>query len=135
MVSKRIVLRFPGSLVEKPIVYSLVKEYNLRFNILQAKVTPDEEGLLVLELSGRKEDYEKGMKYLAEAGVEVQPLSRDVRRNETRCTHCGACVVICPSAALFMKRPSMEVVFDSAKCIACEICVKACPPRAMEVRF
>jgi len=50
-VSKRIVLHFPKRMVDRPIVSRLVKDYDLDFNILKALVTPEEEGLLVLELS------------------------------------------------------------------------------------
>lgn len=135
MVSKRIVLTFPRNLVDKPVVYKLVKDCNLTFNILQARVTPEEEGLLVLELSGKKEDYEKGIKYLTDLDVKIQPLSKDVIRDEDRCTHCGACVVICPTEALGLNKETMKVDFNSKKCIACELCVKPCPPRAMLVKF
>jgi len=53
MVSKRIVLKFPHKLVDQPIVYRLVKDFDLEFNILKASVTPREEGLVVLEIWGR----------------------------------------------------------------------------------
>ena len=135
MVAKRIVLTFPHNLLDKPVVYKLVKDYNLTFNILQAKITPEEAGLLILELSGRKEDYDKGVKYLTNLGVKIQALSKDVIRDEKKCTHCGACVVICPTSALNLDKDTMKVNFDSKKCIACELCVKACPPRAMAVKF
>jgi ferredoxin len=111
----------------------LVRDYNLEFNILKASVTPREEGLLVLELSGEVKNYEEGMRYLAGVGVEVQSLSQDVKRNEERCTHCGACVVICPTGALALDLATRRVNFDDTKCIACGLCVLACPPRAMEV--
>ena len=55
-VSKRIVLHFPRRLVDRPIVSRLVRDFNLDFNILKASVTPDEEGLLVLELPGDSEE-------------------------------------------------------------------------------
>lgn len=135
MVSKRIVLTFPHKLLDKPVVYKLVKDFDLVFNILQAKISPKEEGVLVLELTGKKEDYAKGVKYLTELGVNIQPLSKDVTRNEDRCTHCGACIAVCPTEALYIDKSTMKVVFDSEKCIACELCVKACPPRAMIVKL
>ncbi len=135
MVSKRIVLTFPHKLVDKPIVYKLVKDFDLVFNILQAKITPQEEGLLVLELTGTKEHYANGIKHLTELGVNIQPLSQDVTRDDDCCTHCGACITICPTEALYMDKNTMKVVFDSDKCIACELCVKACPPRAMVVKL
>ena len=134
-VSKRIVLRFPKRLVDRPIVSHLVKEFNLEFNILKASVTPDEEGLMVLELSGNQADYDKGIKYLTKAGVKIQSLSQDVLRNEERCTHCGACITICPTDAFELDLTTRRVDFYNDKCIACGICIKACPPRAMEVHF
>ena len=100
MVSRRVVLHFPHKLVDKPVICKLVKDFNLQFNILKAYVTPREEGLLVLELSGEESDYEQGVKYLKETGVRVQPLSQDIIRNEKRCTDCGVCVPICPTQAL-----------------------------------
>lgn len=134
-VSKRIVLHFPHRLVDKPIVSRLVKDFNLDFNILRASVTPGEEGLLVMELTGEQRNYDKGVKYLTEAGVKIQSLSQDVVRNEDRCTHCGACITICPSGAFSLEPGTRKVMFDNSKCVVCELCVKACPPRAMELYF
>ena len=134
-VSRRIVLRFPRRLVDRPIVYWLIKDYNLEFNILKASVTPDEEGLMVLELRGEQTDYDRGIRYLTEAGVRIQSLSQDVIRNEERCTHCGACITICPTYAFEVDPVTREVSFYGDKCIACGLCIQACPPRAMELHF
>lgn len=135
MVSKKLVLKFQHKMLDQPIVYKLVKDYDLVFNILKARVTPKEEGLLVLELSGKKENYAAGVKYLTDLGVKIQPLSQDVTRDEQRCTHCGACITICPTGALITNKETRLVDFDPTKCIACELCVKGCPPRAMKVKF
>jgi len=134
-VSKRIVLRFPPRLVDRPIVSRLVKDYNLDFNILKASVSPAEEGLLVIELTGERTDYDKGIKYLTDAGVKIQSLSRDIIRNEERCTNCGACITICPTGCFELNPKTRRVAFKNEKCVACGICLKACPPRAMEVHF
>ena len=134
-VSKRIVLHFPGRLVNKPIVSRLIRDYNLDFNILKASVTPEEEGLLILELSGKQSDYDRGIRYLTETGVRIQALSQDVTRNEERCTHCGACITICPTGAFELDLQTRQINFYNEKCLACEICIKACPPRAMELHF
>ena len=135
MTAKRIVLHFPHRLVDQPIVYKLVKDYDLQFNILKAYVTPREEGLMVLELSGEDENFKKGIKYLHKCGVRMQPLSQDVIRNEAKCTDCGVCVPICPVGALETDSTTRKVHFYDNKCIACELCVKVCPTRAMEVHF
>jgi len=134
-VSKRIVLRFPRRLVDRPIVYRLVKDNDLEFNILKASVTPEEEGLLVLELKGEQEEYDKGISFLVKAGVRIQSLSQDVTCNEERCTSCGACITICPTGAFKLDPVTRRVKFQNEECIACGLCIKACPPRAMEVHF
>ena len=99
-VSKRIVLHFPRRLVDRPIVYRLIKDYDLELNILKASITPDEEGLLVLELRGEQNNYDKGIEYLTKTGVRIQSLGQNVIRNEERCTHCGACITVCPPMLL-----------------------------------
>jgi ferredoxin len=134
-ISKRIVLHFPKRLTNEPIVYKLVKDFDLAFNILKASVTPGEEGLLVMELTGEQRNYDKGVKYLTETGVKIQSLSQDVVLNELRCTHCGACIALCPTGAFSIDPETRKVIFDNDKCIVCELCIKACPPRAMELYF
>jgi ferredoxin len=134
-VSKKIVLRFPRRLVDRPIVVRLVKDFNLEFNILKASVTPDEEGLLVLELNGKQDDYDKGINYLTRTGVKIQSLSQDVIRNEERCTHCGLCVSVCPANAFELEMSTRKIIFHNDKCIACGLCIRSCPPRAMELHF
>ncbi|MBU2567824.1 MAG: 4Fe-4S binding protein [Elusimicrobia bacterium] len=133
--SKKIVLKFPHRLIEQPIVCDTVKKYNLDFNILKAYITPREEGLLVLEFTAEEDVLNDAIKHLTQIGVIVQNLSQDVLRNEVKCTHCGACVVICPAGALVMDHLTKKVLFYDNKCIACELCIKACPTRAMELHF
>lgn len=135
MITRKMVLKFPPFLVDQPIICQLAKNYNLEFNILRAYVTPKEEGRLVLELKGENELFNEGLNFLIRSGVIVQPLSKDIYRNETRCTHCGACLAVCPSGALTIDRYTMMVNFANEKCIACERCIKACPLRAMELSF
>ena len=135
MTHKKIVLHFSRDNWNKPIVYRLVKDFNLSVNILKASVLPRQESFLVLELSGPKADFKQGMQYLAEVGVSVEPIEKDIVRDDDKCTHCGACTAVCPTASLSINRKTMEVIFDSAKCSACELCIKACPPRAMESRI
>jgi ferredoxin len=102
---------------------------------LKAAVTPDEEGLMVIELIGEQTEYDEGIKYLTETGVRIQSLSQDVIRNEERCTHCGVCITICPTGAFEIEPLTRLVKFYDEKCVACGLCIKACPPRAMELHF
>ena len=90
---------------------------------------------MVLELRGQQTDYDRGIKYLTETGVHIQSLSQNVVRNDDRCTHCGACVTVCPTKAFQLDLKTRLISFDAGKCIACGLCLKACPLRAMELHF
>ena len=135
MAKRRIVLTFPSRLIDQPITYHLIKDYNLAVNILRARVSPKEEGRLMIELSGKKSSLDAGLNYLKELGVNVQPLARDIRWLEERCTHCTVCVPICPTKAITVDRDKMRVSFDKERCIACELCVPICPYKAIEILF
>jgi len=134
-VSHKIVLHFPPDQTGQPVVWRLSKDYNLMFNILRASISPDDEGTMLLDLQGEEADYQRAMDFLSGLGIRLQPLAKDVRRDEDKCTHCGACVTACPPAALAMARPEMSVTFDPDLCVGCEACIKLCPVRAMELRI
>ena len=134
-ISRRIVLHFPPLVTGQSVVYRLVRDFDLKFNIIKASVSPGEEGLLVMELSGEQKNYDKGIRYLNEVGVKIQSLSQDVVRDEDRCTHCGACLAICPTSAFSLEAKTRRVLFDHNKCVVCGLCVNACPPRAMRLYF
>ena len=135
MYSKMLSLRFPAKIVNEPIAVKLVKQFDLSFNILKATIYPRKEGLMVMELSGHRKNFQKGVRYLKSLGVKVESIGQDIRRDEEQCFQCGACTAVCPTGALHIQRPEMAVLFDREKCSACELCVAACPARAMEVRF
>jgi ferredoxin len=134
LYSKILVLRFSEDVAQKPVVCHLARDFDLIFNILNATILPGREGVMVMELSGSKKNFRDGVAFLKSNGIKVKNASREVKRVTARCTHCGACTAVCPTGALSIRRPEMEVVFDQEKCSICELCVPACPPRAMEVR-
>ncbi|MDI6704331.1 MAG: 4Fe-4S dicluster domain-containing protein [bacterium] len=135
MARIRVVLDFPKWLVEQPVTCRLIRDYDLEVNILKAKVTPREEGRLVIEVSGKKKSLDKGMDYLKDIGIRVTPLAQDINFQEDRCTHCTYCVSLCPVGAFDVDRGIMEVTFDKEKCILCEQCVKICPYKAIRIQF
>lgn len=135
IISKKVVLHFPKRMVDEPILYRLIKDFDLQFSILKASITPEAEGLMVVELKGEQKHYDEGIQYLIDSGVKIQALSQDVTRNEERCTSCGACVTVCPAGAFEHEARTLVVRFKNSKCVACGLCIKACPPRAMELHF
>lgn len=134
-VRHKILMLFPASVVEEPMLYHLVKDYDLLVNVLKANINPRKEGSLVMEVAGEQENYRAGIAYIESKGVRILPFEEQICWNEKRCTQCGACTVICPTDALEMVRPQMEVKFNGDKCIVCGHCLKACPARAVEVHY
>ncbi|MBN1557019.1 MAG: 4Fe-4S dicluster domain-containing protein [Lentisphaerae bacterium] len=135
-VTKKLMLFFPRCECEKPIIYHLVKDYDLIVNVFRAKVTPEEEGYLVLDVTGTEANIEQALEFVRTFNVTVNYAGKGVAWDADRCTHCGHCVPHCPTAALHVAdRGTMEVAFDEAKCIECLACIKVCPYGACSSAF
>lgn len=134
-MKKRIILRFKKSTINKPIVYRLIKDYDLVFNILRANVSPKAESMLVMEIEGTDENFSKGIEYLKTWDIDIGSIEQDINRDEEKCVHCGLCTSVCATEALDVDRETMQVHFDYEKCVACELCVKVCPVKAMRAYF
>jgi NAD-dependent dihydropyrimidine dehydrogenase PreA subunit len=52
--------------------------------------------------------------------------------NETRCTGCGDCVLVCPTRCLEMAGP-LPWLPRPADCVSCALCVLVCPAAALEM--
>ena len=132
MKSDNVLLIFKSSIMYKPVIYRLARDFDLIFNILEAKILPRREGRILLELRGEEEQIKKGLDFLEKNQVVVEHLADKVWREEELCVHCGACTGLCPTGALCTVQPVMEVVFDVQKCVACGMCGLACPFGAMK---
>ena len=77
MARMRIRLTFPAALIQEPIVYRLVKDFDIVINIRRADVKAD-HGWMALELEGGEAALERGIKWLKDKGVQVDPIERDV---------------------------------------------------------
>lgn len=135
MYTKKIIIRYTPDVVQQPIIYQLVKKYDLVINILRAQIYPRREGVLVLEMGGEKGNFDAGIRFLRDIGLKVEPLSRSVCQNSDKCVHCGACTAFCPTEALSFEKETLKVQFDPELCNGCEFCVSACPVHAMEVNL
>lgn len=134
-MKKRIILRFKRNTIDKPVVYRLVKDYDLIFTILRATILPRAESMMVMEIEGTEENFDKGIAYLRSFNIETEPIEQDINRDETKCVHCGLCTSVCAPQALHIDRTTMKVAFDYEQCVACELCVRVCPVKAMNVFF
>ncbi|MCK4879638.1 MAG: 4Fe-4S binding protein [Bacteroidales bacterium] len=132
---QRLVLRFPVGTVDEPITYTLIKEYDVMINILNADITPGREGNLLVEISGEKDSVDGAMRYLKGKSVEISPIIKTILFNQSECIHCGACASVCFPGALIMDTESRELRFSPENCVACELCIKACPLQLFELNF
>jgi len=134
-MKNKLVCYFSAAQSEQPIVYRLVRDYNLIINIIKADINPQKEGFLVLELEGDKKSYRDGVAFLKSVGVKVEPLSQTVVWQPEVCIQCGACASFCPTEALNIDRKTMEVSFNNKKCVVCGMCLDCCPTRAIKLHF
>lgn len=136
MTKKKLLFYFPHCEIDKPIIYHLVKDYNLLVNVYRAKVTPDDCGYLVLDLSGTDADIKKGIEFVKTFNVTINYSGKNVTRDTDRCTHCGNCLTHCPSQALSISDSgTREVFYDEKECIECLACIRVCPFGACTAAF
>jgi len=135
MPRKRLDLSFPPRQSLKPVIYHLVKDYELVPNILRAQIQPGQEGRMLLEVTGRKEDFIAGVEFLESQGLVVNEAASDICLDDELCVTCGLCTAVCKPGALTLSQGDYSLVFDKDKCVYCEACVVACPRRAITLTF
>ena len=71
IIEKTVRLTYPKHLLNQPLIYKLIREFDLLTNILDAHVTVD-EGRLLLLIRGEDKQVERGLAWIAEQGVRVE---------------------------------------------------------------
>ncbi len=74
---ERYYLSYPRSLIKEPILYQLVKKFDLIFNIRGASVS-EEMGLVAVEFEGSADQIERALTWLRSTGVTVEPIEKNV---------------------------------------------------------
>jgi hypothetical protein len=77
MARLRARLTFPPSLIQEPVLYRLVKDFDIVINIRRADVKAD-YGWVMLEMEADEPILQRGVRWLKERGVQVDPIERDV---------------------------------------------------------
>jgi L-aspartate semialdehyde sulfurtransferase ferredoxin len=73
----RLFVSFPEELVDRPMVYELVKRFDVVPNIRRANVEAH-NGWVILELHGAQEVLDASVAYLEEVGCTVNTMEGDV---------------------------------------------------------
>lgn len=134
MPKKRLDLTFPPRQSLKPVVYHLVKDFDVTPNIIRAQIQPGSEGRMLLEVSGTKEALAGGVAFLEEQGLTVHEAASDIVLDSDKCVVCGVCTAVCRPRALYLESDS-ALAFEKSKCVYCEACVVSCPRRAITLTF
>lgn len=66
-------LTFPQHLIDEPLIYNLGREFDVVTNIRRANVE-ETVAWVIVELSGSDEEVGRAVAWLAERGVEVNPI-------------------------------------------------------------
>lgn len=77
MARQRVKFTFPEELITKPIIWEVGHRFNLVTNIRRADITA-EVAWATLELEGEPEDIERGLRWVAETGVRVDPVEDSI---------------------------------------------------------
>ncbi len=74
IVEKTVRFTYPKHLLNQPLIYKLIREFDLLTNILNAHVTPD-EGWLLLSVRGEDALVDRGLAWITEQGVRVDVIA------------------------------------------------------------
>jgi L-aspartate semialdehyde sulfurtransferase ferredoxin len=77
MAKQRVKFTFEESLIKEPVIWKLGREFDLVTNIRRADVTED-RGWVVLELEGETPEIERGIAWVQDQGVRVDPVPGDI---------------------------------------------------------
>jgi len=122
------VLTYGAEAVSEPLLWKLVKDYDVKVNILRASISPGQEGNLLVEFDVEDADrMAKAVAWVESTGVACVSVSKRLSWDEERCVDCGSCSGVCFSGAITMDRSAWKLAVDRDACVACGSCVKACP--------
>ena len=100
MTKKSAILHFGRDTVDKPILTGLIRGHDVDVNILQASITPEEDGTMFVQIEGTGENVQGAFDYLEGLGVRMIFPAKNIIWDDEKCTHCGACVGQCLPKAL-----------------------------------
>ena len=68
---------FPAKLITRPVVHELGQKFKIVTNVRQASVN-DDIGIVSIELGGERGEIKRGIAWLEELGVKVEPVEIQV---------------------------------------------------------
>ncbi|HOJ98129.1 MAG TPA: 4Fe-4S binding protein [Termitinemataceae bacterium] len=135
-MTSKYVLGYSAETVSEPILWRLVKDFDIRVNILRAEISPGQEGNLLVEFGVEEEEkLSRALSWLESIGVSWVSVSKRLFWDEDRCIDCGSCSGVCFSGAIVLDRTDWKLQVNRDLCVACGNCVKACPMGCFTLDF
>lgn len=76
-IVRRVYLNFSAEGVTQPIIYHVIKKFDVIPNIRGASITED-MGIMSVEFSGPREEVDKALDWIRKQGVKVDPIEMNV---------------------------------------------------------
>ena len=73
IIEKKVRLTIPKEQINKPLIYNLIRYFDLQTNILEAHISP-ERGWLIMLVQGEADWVQKGLEWVKEQGVALEIL-------------------------------------------------------------
>lgn len=127
----KMILKFPKEVTNTPITYDLIKDYDLRINILKADINHKLEGYLVFDIDGHSKNIAEAITYLESIDVEADLITNTIDINKDKCVQCGLCTGTCSVRALNLNKESWALEYIEERCVGCNRCVDVCPTRSI----
>ena len=77
MAVQRFYLTYSEDKIKDPIIYWVGHKFRVVTNIRGASIS-DKIGIVALELDGEEDEIRKAVKWMAEQGVKVEPIEKNV---------------------------------------------------------
>jgi len=76
LTTRRVKLTYPPQLLERPIIYEVIKRFDIVTNIRLANATR-EQGWLVVEFGGEPGAIDAALAWIAAQGIQIEPAQED----------------------------------------------------------
>ncbi len=103
-----------------------VLDLDINFTVVHYSLT--EHGVR-LRVSIPDEKFKEFISILRKNNIKYDRST--IRINEDACVHCGQCISLCSTGALYYDEEGKRK-FDEGKCVGCKLCVDGCPRDAID---